>query len=106
MEDIKEYLRTGKRCYTPEMLDILRAYDFVVYNGRRFSTKDLMEEMRGCEHCCRLLLRVCSLEALLEKYENPKPVVDLEVVLTYFLESNYRRTTCLRDNGGPQQWVS
>ena len=47
MEDIKEYLRTGKRCLTPEMLNTLRAYDFVVYNGRQFRTKDLMEEMRG-----------------------------------------------------------
>ena len=63
MEDIKEYLRTGKRVCTPEMLNTLRAYDFVVYNGRQFKTKDLMEEMRGCEHCCNQLLRVCSLEA-------------------------------------------
>ena len=93
MEDIKEYLRTGKRCLTPEMLNTLRAYDFVVYNGRRFSTKDLMEEFRGCEHCCRLLLRVCSLEARLKKYESPKPVVDLEIVLNDFFETNYKRVS-------------
>ena len=93
MEDIKEYLRTGKRCLTPEMLNTLRAYDFVVYNGRQFRTKNLMEEMRGCEHCCRLLLRVCSLEARLEKYENPKPVVDLEIVLADFFETNYKRVS-------------
>ena len=93
MEDIKEYLRTGKRVCTPEMLNTLRAYDFVVYNGRQFRTKNLMEEMRGCEHCCRLLLRVCSLEARLEKYENPKPVVDLEIVLADFFETNYKRVS-------------
>tara|TARA_A100001015_G_scaffold106546_1_gene118278 strand:- start:1543 stop:1995 length:453 start_codon:yes stop_codon:yes gene_type:complete len=93
MDDIKEYLRTGKRGLTPEMLDTLRAYDFVLYNGRRFSTKDLMEEMRGCEHCCRLLLRVCSLETLLEKYQNSKTVVDLDVVLRDFLEKKYTRTS-------------
>ena len=75
------------------MLNTLRAYDFVVYNGRQFRTKDLMEEMRGCEHCCRLLLRVCSLEARLEKYENPKPVVDLEIVLADFFETNYKRVS-------------
>ena len=93
MEGIKEYLRTGKRCLTPEMLNTLRAYDFVVYNGRQFRTKNLMEEMRGCEHCCRLLLRVCSLEARLEKYENPKDVVDLEIVLGDFFETNYKRVS-------------
>ena len=94
MEEIKEYLQTGKRCLTPEMLNILRTYDFVVFDGHKIETRRLMEEFRTCEHCCRLLLRVSALEARLKKYEYPKHLVDLDAVLTDFFEKNYKRISC------------
>ena len=90
MEGIKEYLRTGKRCLTPEMLNILRTYDFVVFDGHKIETDRLLKEFRTCEHCCRLLMRVSALEARLEKYENPKKMVDLDAVLADFFENNYK----------------
>lgn len=93
MEEIKEYLRTGKRCLTPQMLNTLRTYDFVVFEGEKIDTRRLMEEFRGCDHCSRLLLRVCALEARLEKYESPKEVVDLDAVLAGFFEKNYKRVS-------------
>ena len=93
MEEIKEYLQTGKRCLTPEMLNILRTYDFVVFDGHKIETDRLLKEFRTCEHCCRLLLRVSALEARLEKYENPKKMVDLDAVLADFFENNYKRVS-------------
>ena len=94
MEEIKEYLRTGKRCLSPEMLTIFRTYDFIIFDGHKIETRRLMEEFRGCEHCSRLLLRVCALESRLEKYENPKKLVDLDAVLAGFFENNYKRISC------------
>ena len=94
MEEIKEYLRTGKRCLTPEMLTIFRTYDYILFDGHKIETRRLMEEFRTCEHCCRLLLRVSALEARLMKYENPKHLVDLDVVLVDFFEKNYKRISC------------
>lgn len=94
MEGIKEYLRTGKRCLTPEMLNIFRTYDFIIFDGHKIKTDRLLKEFRTCEHCCRLLLRVSALEARLEKYENPKKMVDLDAVLADFFENNYKRVSC------------
>ena len=93
MEEIKEYLRTGKRCLTPEMLNILRAYDYILFEGNKIETDRLLKEFRTCEHCCRLLLRVSALEARLKKYENPKHLVDLDAVLADFFEKNYKRVS-------------
>ena len=93
MEEIKEYLRTGKRCLTPEMLNILRTYDFVVFDGHKIETNRLLKEFRTCDHCSRLLLRVCALEARLKKYESAKDVVDLDAVLVDFFEKNYKRVS-------------
>ena len=94
MEEIKEYLRTGKRRLTPEMLNILRTYDFILFDGHKIETNRLLKEFRGCDHCCRLLLRVSALETRLKKYENPKHLVDLDVVLADFFEKNYKRISC------------
>ena len=93
MEEIKEYLRTGKRCLTPEMLNIMRTYDYILFDGHKIETRRLMEEFRTCDHCCRLLLRVSALEARLEKYESAKDVVDLNAVLVDFFEKNYKRVS-------------
>ena len=93
MEEIKEYLRTGKRCLTPEMLNIMRTYDYILFDGHKIETRRLMEEFRTCDHCCRLLLRVSALEARLEKYESAKDVVDLDAVLVDFFEKNYKRVS-------------
>ena len=93
MEEIKEYLRTGKRCLTPEMLSILRAYDYILFDGYKIETDRLLKEFRTCDHCCRLLLRVSALEARLKKYENPKHLVDLDAVLADFFEKNYKRVS-------------
>ena len=93
MEEIKEYLRTGKRCLTPEMLNILRAYDYILFEGNKIETDRLLKEFRTCDHCCRLLLRVSALEARLKKYENPKHLVDLDAVLVDFFEKNYKRVS-------------
>ena len=93
MEEIKKYLQTGKRCLTPEMLNILRTYDFVVFDGHKIETDRLLKEFRTCEHCCRLLLRVSALETRLKKYENPKHLVDLDAVLVGFFEKNYKRVS-------------
>ena len=93
MEEIREYLRTGKRCLTPNMLNILRTYDYILFEGNKIETDRLLKEFRTCEHCCRLLLRVSALEARLKKYENPKHLVDLDVVLTDFFENNYKRVS-------------
>jgi hypothetical protein len=93
MEEIREYLRTGKRCLTPEMLTIFRTYDYILFDGHKIETRRLMEEFRTCEHCCRLLLRVSALEARLKKYENPKKIVDLDAVLVDFFEKNYKRVS-------------
>ena len=93
MEEIKEYLQTGKRCLTPEMLNILRAYDYILFEGHKIATRRLMEEFRTCENCCRLLLRVCALEARLKKYESVKDVADLDALLVDFFEKNYKRVS-------------
>jgi hypothetical protein len=93
MEEIKEYLRTGKRCLTPEMLSIFRTYDYILFDGHKIETRRLMEEFRTCDHCCRLLLHVSALEARLEKYESAKDVVDLDAVLVDFFEKNYKRVS-------------
>ena len=93
MEEIREYLRTGKRCLTPEMLNILRAYDYILFDGYKIETDRLLKEFRTCDHCCRLLLRVSALEARLKKYENPKHLVDLDAVLADFFEKNYKRVS-------------
>ena len=90
MEDIKQYLTSGRKFHTPEMLDMLRSYDFVVYNGRKLQTKNLVHELVGCEDCNRLLLRVSFLEASLKKYECPTPVLDMQVVLAEFFDQNAR----------------
>eukprot|EP00943_MAST-04B_sp_MAST-4B-sp1_P003458 g3458.t1 len=94
MEEIREYLRTGERRLTPEMLNILRTYDFILFDGHKIETNRLLKEFRGCVHCCRLLLRVSALETRLKKYENPKHLVDLDVVLADFFEKNYKRISC------------
>ena len=94
MEEIREYLRTGERLLTPEMLNILRAYDYILFDGYKIETDRLLKEFRTCEHCSRLLLRVCALEARLKKYENPKHLVDVDAVLTGFFENNYKRISC------------
>ena len=93
MEEIREYLRTGKRCLTPEMLNILRAYDYILFDGHKIETDRLLKEFRTCDHCCRLLLRVSALEARLKKYENPKHLVDLDAVLVDFFEKSYKRVS-------------
>ena len=93
MDEIKEYLRTGKRCLTLEMLSIFRTYDYILFDGNKIETRRLMEEFRTCDHCCRLLLRVSALEARLEKYESAKDVVDLDAVLVDFFEKNYKRVS-------------
>ena len=93
MEEIKKYLRTGERLLTPNMLNILRTYDYILFDGHKIETRRLMEEFRGCDHCCRLLLRVSALEARLKKYENPKHLVDLDAVLADFFEKNYKRVS-------------
>eukprot|EP00944_MAST-04C_sp_MAST-4C-sp1_P011618 g11618.t1 len=93
MEEIREYLRTGNRCLTPEMLNILRAYDYILFDGYKIETDRLLNEFRTCDHCCRLLLRVSALEARLKKYENPKHLVDLDAVLADFFEKNYKRVS-------------
>ena len=93
MDEIKEYLRTGKRCLTPEMLTLFRTYDYILFDGNKIETRRLMEEFRTCDHCCRLLLRVSALEARLEKYESAKDVVDLDAVLVDFFEKNYKRVS-------------
>ena len=93
MEEIREYLRTGKRCLTPEMLSIFRTYDYILFDGNKIETRRLMEEFRTCDHCCRLLLHVSALEARLEKYESAKDVVDLDAVLVDFFEKNYKRVS-------------
>ena len=94
MEEIREYLRTGKRCLSPEILNILRTYDYILFDGHKIETRRLMEEFRTCDHCCRLLLRVSALETRLKKYENPKHLVDLDAVLAGFFENNYKRISC------------
>ena len=94
MEEIREYLRTGKRCLSPEMLTLFRTYDYILFDGHKIETRRLMEEFRTCDHCCRLLLRVSALETRLKKYENPKHLVDLDVVLADFFEKNYKRISC------------
>ena len=76
------------------MLNILRTYDYILFEGNKIETDRLLKEFRTCDHCCRLLLRVSALEARLEKYENPKKMVDLDVVLTDFFEKNYKRISC------------
>ena len=93
MEKIREYLRTGKRCLSPEILNIFRTYDYILFDGHKIETRRLMEEFRTCDHCCRLLLRVSALEARLEKYESAKDVVDLDAVLVDFFEKNYKRVS-------------
>ena len=93
MEEIREYLRTGERCLTPEMLNILRTYDYILFEGNKIETDRLLKEFRTCDHCCRLLLRVSALEARLKKYENPKHLVDLDAVLVDFFEKNYKRVS-------------
>ena len=93
MDEIKEYLRTGKRCLTPEMLTLFRTYDYILFDGNKIETRRLMEEFRTCDHCCRLLLRVSALEARLERYESAKDVVDLNAVLVDFFEKNYKRVS-------------
>ena len=93
MDEIKEYLRTGERLLTPNMLNILRTYDYILFDGHKIETRRLMEEFRTCDHCCRLLLRVSALEARLEKYESAKDVVDLDAVLVDFFEKNYKRVS-------------
>ena len=93
MEEIREYLRTGKRCLSPEILNILRTYDYILFDGHKIETRRLMEEFRTCDHCCRLLLRVSALETRLKKYENPKHLVDLDAVLVDFFEKNYKRVS-------------
>jgi hypothetical protein len=94
MEEIREYLRTGKRCLTPEMLNILRTYDYILFDGHKIETDRLLKEFRGCDHCCRLLLRVSALEARLKKYENPRNIIDVDAVLAGFFENNYKRISC------------
>ena len=93
MEEIREYLRTGERLLTPEMLTILRTYDYILFEGNKIETDRLLKEFRTCDHCCRLLLRVSALEARLKKYENPKHLVDLDAVLVDFFEKNYKRVS-------------
>ena len=93
MEEIREYLRTGERLLTPNILNILRTYDYILFDGHKIETRRLMEEFRTCDHCCRLLLRVSALEARLEKYESAKDVVDLDAVLVDFFEKNYKRVS-------------
>ena len=93
MEEIKKYLRTGERLLTPNMLNILRTYDFILFDGHKIETRRLMEEFSGCDHCSQLLLRVCALEARLERYENPKHLVNLDAVLADFFEKNYKRVS-------------
>ena len=93
MEEIREYLRTGERLLTPNMLNILRTYDYILFDGHKIETRRLMEEFRGCDHCSQLLLRVCALEARLERYENPKHLVNLDAVLADFFEKNYKRVS-------------
>ena len=93
MEEIREYLRTGERLLTPEMLNILRAYDYILFDGYKIETDRLLKEFRTCDHCCRLLLRVSALEARLKKYENPKHLVDLDAVLVDFFEKSYKRVS-------------
>ena len=93
MEEIREYLRTGKRCLSPEILNILRTYDYILFDGHKIETRRLMEEFRTCDHCCRLLLRVSALETRLKKYKNPKHLVDLDAVLVDFFEKNYKRVS-------------
>ena len=93
MEEIREYLRTGKRCLSPEMLNIFRTYDYILFDGHKIETDRLLKEFRTCEHCCRLLLRVSALETRLKKYENPKHLVDLDAVLVGFFEKNYKRVS-------------
>ena len=93
MEEIREYLRTGKRCLSPEILNILRTYDYILFDGHKIETRRLMEEFRTCDHCYRLLLRVSALETWLKKYENPKHLVDLDAVLVDFFEKNYKRVS-------------
>ena len=75
------------------MLNILRTYDYILFDGHKIETRRLMEEFRTCDHCSRLLLRVCALEARLKKYESAKDVVDLNVVLVDFFEKNYKRVS-------------
>ena len=93
MEEIREYLRTGERRLTPEMLTLFRTYDYILFDGNKIETRRLMEEFRTCDHCSRLLLRVCALEARLKKYESAKDVVDLNVVLFDFFEKNNKRVS-------------
>ena len=93
MEEIREYLRTGERLLTPAMLNILRTYDYILFEGNKIETDRLLKEFRTCDHCCRLLLRVSALEARLEKYESAKDVVDLNAVLVDFFEKNYKRVS-------------
>ena len=93
MEEIREYLRSGKMCLTPEMLTIFRTYDYILFDGNKIETDRLLKEFRTCEHCSRLLLRVCALEACLKKYESAKDVVALNVVLVDFFEKNYKRVS-------------
>ena len=93
MEEIREYLRTGKRCLSPEILNIFRTYDYILFDGHKIETRRLMEEFRTCDHCCRLLLRVSALETRLKKYESAKDVADLDAVLVDFFEKNYKRVS-------------
>jgi hypothetical protein len=86
-------LRTGKRCLSPEILNIFRTYDYILFDGHKIETDRLLKEFRTCEHCCRLLLRVSALETRLKKYENPKHLVDLDAVLVGFFEKNYKRVS-------------
>ena len=49
MEEIREYLRTGERRLTPEMLNILRTYDFILFDGHKIETDRLLKEFRTCD---------------------------------------------------------
>jgi hypothetical protein len=43
MKEIREYLRRGKRCLTPEILNIFRTYDFVIFDGHKIETDRLIK---------------------------------------------------------------
>jgi hypothetical protein len=91
MEEIREYLKTGKGCLTPEMFNVFRKYDSIVFDGRKIQNQRLMGEFRTCERCCRIL-RVSALEARSEKYENPgRPGRSFDWI---FFENNYNRISC------------
>ena len=93
MDDIKQHLNTGQQYLTPASLQILQKYKYIDYHGQRYKTNELIQDMVSCHRCANYWLRVSALEARLEKYENPKTVVDLEVVLRDFFEKKYTRTS-------------